>query len=109
MGELEDRINSVLSDPEQMEKISRLAGSLMGGGEQPAPTPEGDILGKISRLMASEGEGQKRERALLEAMKPYMSEKRKMKMDKALRFARLASIARTALGEMEAGDGDKPI
>lgn len=44
------------------------------------------------------------ERALLEAMKPYLSEKRRSKMDKAIKLARLASIARIAMGEM-GGDG----
>ena len=34
MGEFEDRINSVLNDPEQMDKIANLAKSLMGGDGQ---------------------------------------------------------------------------
>ena len=34
MSELEDKINSLLSDPEQMEKITQMARSLMGGAPQ---------------------------------------------------------------------------
>ena len=40
MGELEDQLNSILSDPEQMAKIAGLAKSLMGGGDD-APPPAG--------------------------------------------------------------------
>ncbi len=120
MSELEDRINSVLNDPEQMEKITKMARSFMGGG-----SPEGnsgtdnkeetDMLGglgidaaslqKLGRML-SRGTGQKpQERALLEAMKPYLSEKRRSKMDKAIKLARLAKIAQLAMGEI-GGDGD---
>ena len=31
MGELEDRLEAVLNDPRQMERIARMASSLMGG------------------------------------------------------------------------------
>jgi len=119
MGEFEDKVNQILSDPGQMEKIAGLAKSLMGrdvgentaqenplgallGGEMPGL--DGAMLGKLSRLLQS-GAGQDREKqALLEAMKPYLSEKRRAKMDKAIRLAGLARIARLAMGEM--GDGD---
>ena len=127
MSEFEDRINSVLSDPEQMDKITKLAQSLMadGGGEakpQQKSSAEGlssllrglgggedlgidpAMIGRISRLVTG-GEDKKQERALLEAMRPYMSEKRRSKMDRALKLARLAGIAKLAMGEM-GGDGD---
>lgn len=123
MSELEDRINSVLSDPGQMEKITKLAQSLMGGqgaavpdmfGElmKSAPTagedksagmPDIETLGRIGKLLNSGGN--KKEQALLEAMKPYLSEKRRGKMDRAMKIARLARIARFAMGETES-DGN---
>jgi len=107
VSELEDMINSVLSDPGQMERISSLARSLMGGeegGQSPAPPePDGAMLGRLSALMGRDEGSDKR--ALLEAMKPYLSEKRRQKMDRALRIARLARIAGIAMGEME-GKGD---
>ena len=49
----------------------------------------------------SDGSAQNSEqRALLEAMRPYLSEKRRHKMDKALQLARFARIARIAMKEM---------
>ena len=104
MSELEDRIGSILGDPEQMEKITRLAQSFMagesGGKGDGHKEPEGlssllsslgggeamDIdpamIGRISRIISGGGD-KKQERALLEAMRPYLSEKRRGKMDKA--------------------------
>lgn len=125
MSELEDKINGILGDPAQMEKLAGLAKSLMGGGDDPAKEAkstgggldslmqsfgggEGAIdpamLARLSRALSSGAGEKKQERALLEAMKPYLSEKRRSKMDKAIKLARLASIARIAMGEM-GGDG----
>ena len=120
MSELEDRINSVLNDPAQMEKIAGLARSLMGGegnadavggfsgltdalsgiqgGFSGVPDIDPAIIKRVSTLMSS-GEGGNDKRALLEAMRPYLSEKRRQKMDKALQIARIARIARIAMGE----------
>ena len=112
MSEFEERINSVLSDPEQMERIMGMAKSLMGGSDEKQPQSEnlfGDLgidpaaIGRISRLMGSGAQGSEKQ-ALLEAMKPYLSEKRRAKMDRAMKLARLASLARFAMGEMGGGD-----
>ena len=133
MSEFEDRINSVLNDPEQMDKIANLAKSLMGGdssseagsgdggmmgklGELAKGLAGGDavnkggmdidpaMLGKIGRLMSAGNTQDSNERALLEAMKPYLTEKRRQKMDRAMQLAKLARIARLAMGEMGGGD-----
>ena len=132
MSEFEDRINSVLKDPEQMDKIASLAKSLMGGGAQSMDSGDGGMmgklgelakglsgggsagqespaidpamLGKIGRLMKAGNAQSSNERALLEAMTPYLTEKRRQKMDRALQLAKLARIARIAMGEMGEGD-----
>lgn len=118
MSDFEDMINSVLGDPAQMEKIAGIAKSLMGaeGADASASCssagagslpPSGGfgldsaMLGRLSSLMNSAPQNGNDKKALLEAMKPYLSEKRRQKMDKALRIARLAKIAGIAMGEME--------
>lgn len=108
MAELEDMINSVLNDPEQMSMISGLAKSLMGGGETPAPSREQNaglpfdpgMLSRIQRLMNSSQAGPSNQEALLQAMQPYLSEKRRNKMDKALKLARFAKLAGFAMEEL---------
>lgn len=120
MGELEERINSVLNDPEQLSEITRLARSLMGAGQQEPPAegagasrsaaPDmsavfsqlGLDAGALSRLSGVLGTSvtDGRSQALLEAMKPYLSDKRKKKMDKAIKLARFAKLAGLAMGEL---------
>ncbi len=58
------------------------------------------------RLLRQGGAEKPQEQALLEAMRPYLSEKRRSKMDKAMKIARLAQIARLAMGEMGGDGGD---
>ena len=99
MDELEDKLNSILSDPGQMEKIAGLARTLMGGaGPEAAP----EVPPRMAFAMRGGGDGG-REQALLAAMRPYLSEKRRGKMDRALQLARLARIPR--LTALEGGGG----
>ena len=112
MSELEEQINRILSDPAQMEKLSGLASLLMGGesGEaapSPAPAPDPGLLQKLGGALGGGAAG--KETALLEAMRPWLSEKRRHKMDRALQLAKMARIARLALGQMGGGDDDQPL
>lgn len=102
MGDIEDMINGLLNDPGEMAKITELARSLMGGDKprQPEPAQEGldpGMLGRLSALMQKDSGGD--DKRLLEAMRPFMSEKRRSKMDKAMKIAKLASLAELAMTE----------
>jgi len=118
VSELEDKLNSILGDPAQMEKIAGLARSLMGGDGTPAkeaPPPvspeaglDAGLLQKLGGLLGGAGQTPDREQALLAAMRPYLSEKRRGKMDRALEIAKLARIARLAMGET-GGGSDEPL
>ena len=111
MSELEDRLNSILSDPGQMEKIAGLARSLMGG-ESAAPAqsaPEAALLKKLGGLMSADAQTPSREQALLTAMRPWLSQRRREKMDRAVQLARMARIARLAMGEPGGGDDDQSL
>ena len=82
-----------------------MAKSLMGEGgaekaEEEAPLDMG-MLKKLGGLMkAPDG----RERKLLDAMRPYLSDKRRSKMDRAMKLARLAEIAEKAASEFGGED-----
>lgn len=102
MSEFEDRLNHILSSPEEMEKISRLAAQLMGGtedsgGTQSNPTPD------LSRLLGLSGRSGSKA-ALLSALAPYLQPERRKKLEKALRLAQAARIAGIALDSF-GGDG----
>lgn len=63
------------------------------------------MLGKLMGLLKTGASGDSERTALLNAMKPYLSEKRRTKMDKAMKLARIAKIAELAAGEF-GGDGN---
>ena len=80
------------------------SGHIMGGsGDKPEPPPqEPDIdMGMLKQMLSGlRGNGGKKSesRDLLEAMKPFLAEKRRRKIDKAMKLARLASLAEIAVG-----------
>ena len=112
MGELEERINSVLNDPEQLARISAMAQSLMGGAD-PGKAVESDdaaalgnsaALGKLKDLLQG-SLGEKSPRlAALEALAPCLDEKRREKLRRAMRLARVLRLAQAGLLGAEGGD-----
>ncbi len=94
--ELETRLGSILSDPQQMERIKAMAQSLMGTApeEEPASPPGG--LGSLVGFLGQKG-GKSESEALLRAMQPYMRPQRRTKIDRALRLTRLIALAETML------------
>ena len=102
MGELEDKLGAVLNDPRQMEQIMAMARSLMGGegaAPPPGPAPDAGLTERLAGLMKGGGAPGGDRRALLESVKPWLSQGRREKLERALRMARLARLASTVLGE----------
>lgn len=134
MSELEDKLNKILSSPAEMEKIMGLARSLSGslggtasGGDAGPVSGEGagaaapaapDLAGiastlgsidpKIFRLvtrLAGEYTSGKNDKAeLLNAIKPYLKEDRRAKVDRAAEIAKLARLAKVAFREFSGGE-----
>lgn len=101
MDELEAQIRQVLGDPAQMQQIMGLAQTLMGGGEPEAPqTPPppagGGLAEKLGAMLKQPG-GQNGQQAVLRAIRPYLSEKRQKKVDRALQITRMAHLAQLAM------------
>lgn len=109
MSEFEDRLNSILNDPAQMDRITAMAKSLMGSGEsEPQPSKTAGLLEglDVGRLMSTLGGGGSpdNKRALLEAMKPYLSPHRREKLDRAMKLAKMIGMAEIAFGMMGGDD-----
>ena len=109
MSDFEDKLNQLLNDPKEMERFAGFAKSLMGGGEpepeEKAPDFDPGLLKRISGLIGGGAGKNSKDAKLLEAMRPYLSEKRRSKMDRAMKIARLAGLAELAAGEF-GGDDD---
>lgn len=106
MDDMEEKLGSILNNPQMMQQIMSMAQSMGGQGKQdPTPRqeksfPELDIatLQKISSL-AQSSSIDKREQALLRALGAYLSKERIGKLEKAMRAAKIAKIASSALSQ----------
>jgi len=109
MSELEDKLASVMNDPAMMQKIMSLAQSLGGSPPQKeqepppkqesAPFPDIDIsmLQKLSGFARQSGID-KNQQTLLHALSPYISRHRIIKLERAMRAAKMANFATTLIG-----------
>ena len=108
MDDLHDALDRLMSDPAEFQRLSRMAQDLLGGGQEgedePPPGPD---LGALLRAVktAPDSDTQK----LLGAMKPFLARRRQEKLGRAMRLARLASVAELALGQMGGEDDDDTI
>lgn len=120
MDDLQQRIESVLNDPQQMKELLALARSL--GAElpeelqAPAAQPETEIsreppkgLGTLmsqplGALLQSAGKLEQKQEALLNALRPFLKPNRREKLDRAIRAARLSQLAGRALKSRNEND-----
>ena len=104
MAEMEEKLNSILSDPNMMQKIMSMAQALDGGNQtdtanrQDSPFPDIDPA-MVQRLtgLARQSGIDKREQSLLRALGGYLSKERVNRLEKAMRAAKMAKIATSAL------------
>lgn len=106
MSELEEKLNAVLNDPAELERISRLAAELMGDGGAPETEATGGGLGeKLGGLLGSLGGKGGGKAALVAALAPYLHDGRREKLAKAARLAQAAHLAGAMLREEGKGGG----
>lgn len=101
-------LESVLSDPAQMEKIAHMAQSLMGGNSPVAENREspgsettgqetphvngGNILSMLGKTFGG-SRPKSRSTQLLLAMRPYMRPEKQEKLDRAIKIAEIVHVA----------------
>lgn len=103
MENLESGLQAILGNPQMMQQIMSIAQNFQAEPEpQPPPAegfPEIDFatVQKLTSLIGKTGVDAQ-QRALLQALRPYLSSQRVQKLEKAMRAAKLAGIASTFLG-----------
>lgn len=123
MDELERALRAVLDDPAQLQELRALAGSLGLGqpdaaapqeaAPPPAQPPKPPVQETVSlpepaaAMLRQAGKADKKQEALLLALKPFLRKDRQSKIDRALQAARLASLASLALKNRGRGPGPK--
>lgn len=106
MDDFEEKLNFLLGNPEMLAQITALA-QQMGQAAPTTPPPpppknEGPgvdmaLFSKLANAAGSLGVDHD-QRALLQALGPYISTERIGRLEKAMRAAKLASLATTLLG-----------
>ena len=128
MDELERALRTILDDPAQLQELRELAGSMgfslpqaqpesapMQKAPEPVPEPEParavfqqqPLPEPVAAMLRQAGKMDKRQEALLLALKPFLRKERQEKIDRALHAARLASLASLALKNRGRGPGAK--
>lgn len=116
MDNMQSQMNAILGNPDMMQKIMEMAKSLSPPqGDTPSvsppevslPQPETagfslpdidlSMVQKLSGIVGQTGID-KNQRSLLSALRPYLSHDRISKLEKAMRAAKLASLASSFLG-----------
>ena len=104
MEDFENRLGQILGNPEMMGKIMAMAQSFGSQESAPDPPPQPDMpevdlatIQKLTGLMGKAGVDS-RQKALLSALSPYISNNRIQKLEKAMRAAKLAGVATSFLG-----------
>lgn len=134
MAEFEEKLNSILGNQEAMSQIMALARSLSGSDHEPneADTPsqeaENDtpgsscevpdlsvLLRQVDPRMIQTGidimqqiqEAEDRNTALLNALRPFVKEDRRARLDQALELSRITKAVRVLLKTLrEKGGGE---
>ena len=100
MDDLESKLGAVLNNPEMMSKIMALAQNLSQSEAEPKQESSIPALGEIDLSMVRKLSGlarqtgiDKNQQSLLQALNPYLSRQRIQKLEKAMRAAKMASMA----------------
>lgn len=105
MDQMEDKLGSILNNPQLMGQIMQMAQSLGQGTPPPepkTPPPQPDFDPAMLRDIASlagQGTIDSNQQTLLRALNPYLSHRKVEKLEKAMRAARIARMASGFLGQ----------
>ena len=103
---LEEKLGAILSNPEMMRSIQAMAQSLGQSSSNPpqeqtkepkSPALDPGMLQKLTAMAGQTGIDQN-QKSLLTALSPYMNQAKVAKLENAMRAAKMASFAATALG-----------
>ncbi|MBQ2785332.1 MAG: hypothetical protein IJF02_02360 [Oscillospiraceae bacterium] len=112
MDEMEQKINAILGNPQMMSQLMSMAQALSGpqqesAAAEPAPAPpkptalpagiDLNMMQKVAGIAQRTGIDRNQQQ-LLKALSPYLCKERITKLEKAMRAAKIASLATSFLG-----------
>ena len=108
MAEFEDKLNSILSNPELMGQIMSMAGAMNQQQSAPTPPPSqptfgsmpfdpGAMAGMMQMLGATQLEP--RQRQLIQALRGFVPDDRLVRLEKAMQASLIAKFASAAMNQ----------
>jgi len=101
MDDMASKLSELLSNPDAVDKIRNMAGTLLGGEEEKS-SPKNDMtfdipndidIGAIMNIMgALNSSGNDNRSQLLSALKPHLSEPRRERVDSAIKILKLINV-----------------
>ncbi len=110
MGEMEEKLGAILSNPQMMQQIMAMAQAMNVSSAPSAPPPQPPepvnrptlpqidpgMLRSLAGMAQKSGVDQNQQ-MLLKALCPYLSQNRVNKLEKAMRAAKMAGLASSFL------------
>ena len=109
MAEFEDKLNSILSNPDLMGQIMAMAGSMNQRQSAPPPPPPkptgfgsmpfdpGAMAGMMQMLKATQLDP--KQRGLIQALRGFVPEDRLVRLEKAMQASLIAKFASAAMNQ----------
>ena len=108
MAEFEDKLNSILSNPELMGQIMSMAGAMNQQAPPPPPPPKmqppvglpfdpGAMAGMMQMLKATQLEP--KQRNLIQALRGFVLDDRLVRLEKAMQASLIAKFASQAMNQ----------
>ena len=108
MAEFEEKLNSILSNPDLMGQIMSMAGAMNQQQPPPPPTPSqpafgsmpidpGAMAGMMQMLKATQLEPKQRQ--LIQALRGFVPEDRLVRLEKAMQASLIAKFASKAMNQ----------
>ncbi len=98
MDDLSEKLAGILNDPESMEQVKKMAENLFSGenNENTTETTDAPPLENIGAIMSIvsklNGNNDNDRTRLLNALKPYLSEKKQAKADNAIKLLKIIEL-----------------
>lgn len=122
MDSLESKLGEILSSPEKMEQVMKIAGELLGSSSQSEPPKVepsaptggfGEVLGGLDprfmsaamQVLGALGRDDDSTR-LLRALRPHLRAERCERLDRAVQILRISGAIRAAIHSFSGGAGD---
>ena len=94
MDDIGDVISQIVNDPERMQQIMDLAQNLSLGDDAQGGNPiSPERIETLGKIIQQTQHTDKKQEALVHALRPYLKPGRRTKLDKAIQIAKMSQLA----------------